>query len=331
MVSAPIDLKPQPLDPVHVRALDADQLGRRPAAGRMQIALVVEPGHARRQRVRANRARLARLLPGSRVDELVVGRLGLALRLPIDRPRWAMVVRRRVFRSGVRVREDAETQFRVFVEDLAFRRLVREMHGKKLLVAKQRFHPMADPAPPARSRILLQDVVAFPRELRQRSGHGPAPYLRLSVQSNPAYCSLTRPRRRSTRSTAASSSSRVSTNSSTPRSPPKSSAYQRSRRGMTSAAPPASMRTEWRTYQIEASSNWTSSCPPSNTRSGGDERPAFPRGRQRGVIARRAVGVEMRRLHGLQRLRQLPVLAGHVFLSQYNTFKGAQGAALRQL
>src|SRR5467141_4992635 len=30
----------------------------------------------------------------------------------------------------------------------------------------------------------------------------------------------------------------------------------------------------------------------------------------------------MRRLHGLQRFRQLPVLAGHVFLSQYNTFKG---------
>jgi len=59
--------------------------------------------------------------------------------------------------------------------------------------------------------------------------------------------------------------------------------------------------------------------------------PALPRSRQRGVIARRAVGVEMRGLHGLQRFRQLPVLAGHVFLSQYNTFKGRQGAALRQL
>src|SRR3989449_8126625 len=53
--SAPIGFKTQPLYPVHVHALDADQLGRRPAAGRMQIALVIEPGHARRELVRAKR------------------------------------------------------------------------------------------------------------------------------------------------------------------------------------------------------------------------------------------------------------------------------------
>src|SRR6267378_3678304 len=169
MVSAPIGFKPQPLDPVHVHALDADQLGRRPAAGRMQIALVIEPGHARGQLVRANRARLARLLRAGRRDELVVGHLGFALRLAVDRPRRAMIVRRRVLSTVVGVREDAEAELGVLVKDVA---------------------------------------------------------------------------------------------------------YQRSSRGTTTTAPPASMRTDWRTYPVEASSNWTSSCPPSNTRSGGDERHA---------------------------------------------------------
>src|SRR2546422_804911 len=274
MVSAPIGFKPQPLDPVHVHALDADQLGRRPAARRMQIALVIEPGHALRQLVRADRARLARLLPAGRRDESVVGHLGFAFRLAVDRPRRAVIVRRRVLRAVVRVREDAEAELRVLIEHLALGRLVGEVRGEKLLVAEQRFHPVADLAPPGRSRILLQDIAALACELLERGGHGSRPYRRLRVQSKLAYRSLTRPRRRSTRSTAASSSSRVSTNSSTPVSPPKSAAYQRSSRGTTTTAPPASMRTERRTYPVEASSNWTSSCPPSNTRSGGDERHA---------------------------------------------------------
>src|SRR5439155_17368214 len=114
----------QPLYLVHVHALDADQLGRRPAAGRMQIALVIEPGHARRQLVRANRARLARLLPAGRRDKLVVGHLGFALRLAVDCPRRAMIVRRRVLRAVVGVREDAEAELGVLVKDVAFRRPV---------------------------------------------------------------------------------------------------------------------------------------------------------------------------------------------------------------
>src|SRR6267143_99330 len=264
----------QPPYLIHVNALDADQPRRRPAAGRMQIALVIEPGHARGQLVRANRARLARLLRAGRRDELVVGHLGFALRLAVDRPRRAMIVRRRILRAVVRVREDAEAELRVLVKEVPFRRLVVQTGLNEAFIQQGSLETRAELAPPGRSRILLENVAAFACELLQRRGNGAAPYLRLSVQSNPAYCSLTRPRRRSTRSTAASSSSRVSTNSSTPLSPPKSAAYQRSSRGMTTTAPPASMRTEWRTYEIEASSNWTSSCPPSNTRSGGDERHA---------------------------------------------------------
>src|SRR5438094_668606 len=85
----------------------------------MQIALVIEPGHARRQLVRANRARLARLLAAGRRDKLVVGHLGFALRLAVDRPRRAMIVRRRVLRAVVGVREDAEAELGVLVKDAA--------------------------------------------------------------------------------------------------------------------------------------------------------------------------------------------------------------------
>src|SRR6267142_3887501 len=161
MVSAPIDLKPQPLDPVHVRTLDADQLGRRPAAGRMQIALVVEPGHARRQLVRANRARLARLLPAGRRDELVVGHLGFALRLAVYRPRRAMIVRRRVLRAVVGVREDAEAELGVLVKDVAFRRLVVQAGLDEAFIEQGGLEARAELAPPGRSRILLQDTAAL--------------------------------------------------------------------------------------------------------------------------------------------------------------------------
>ena len=61
------------------------------------------------------------------------------------------------------------------------------------------------------------------------------------------------------------------------------------------------------------------------------EPPALPRGRESGVVARGAIGVEMCGLHRLQHFRQLPVRVRHVFLSQYNTCKGMKGAAIRQL
>src|SRR5207247_2644112 len=169
---------------VHVKALDADQLGRRPAAGRMQIALVIEPGHARRELVRANRARLARLLPAGRRDKLVVGHLGFASRLAVDGPRRAMIVRRRVLRAVVGVREDAEAELGVLVKDVAVRRLVVQ--------------------------TCLDEAFIQQGSLATRGELGP----------------------------------------------------------------PGRPRTERRTYPVEASSNWTSSCPPSNTRSGGEERHA---------------------------------------------------------
>src|SRR2546422_6030433 len=170
--SAPIGFKTQPLYLVHVHALDADQLGRRPAAGRMQIALVIEPGHARRQLVRANRARLARLLPAGRRDKLVVGHLGFALRLAVDCPRRAMIVRRRVLRAVVGVREDAEAELGVLVKDVAFRRLVVQACLDEAFIQQGSLEMRAELAPPGRPGILPEDVAALACELLKSGCHG---------------------------------------------------------------------------------------------------------------------------------------------------------------
>src|SRR6267378_2251213 len=162
----------QPLYLIHVNALDADQPRWRPAAGRMQIALVIEPGHARGQLVRANRARLARLLRAGRRDELVVGHLGFALRLAVDRPRRAMIVRRRVLSTVVGVREDAEAELGVLVKDVAFRRLLVQAGLDEAFVQQGSLEARAELAPPGRPGILPEDVVALACELLKSGCHG---------------------------------------------------------------------------------------------------------------------------------------------------------------
>src|ERR1043165_7809125 len=65
-------LEAKSLDSVHVRAFQADQLRRAVAPRRVEVALVVEVGRARRELVGAQRLRLARLFRAGRRDELVV-------------------------------------------------------------------------------------------------------------------------------------------------------------------------------------------------------------------------------------------------------------------
>src|SRR3989454_799491 len=196
----------------------------------MQVALVIEPGHARRELVRADRARLARLLPAGRRDESVVGHLGFAFRLAVDRPRRAVIVRRRVLRAVVRVREDAEAELGVLVKDMAFRRLVVQTCLDEAFIQQGSLEMRAELAPPGRSRILLQDIAALACELLERGGHGSRPYRRLRVQSKLAYCSLNPPRPRSTRATPAAAPSPGGTQFPTPPSPPQTPPGQRSRR-----------------------------------------------------------------------------------------------------
>src|SRR5438067_12951081 len=66
-ISHPLEF--QPLDPVHVHAFEADEPGRAFAAGRMQIAFVIEVGGARRELVGSQRLRLSRPLGAGGRDQ----------------------------------------------------------------------------------------------------------------------------------------------------------------------------------------------------------------------------------------------------------------------
>src|SRR5687767_5061214 len=137
----------------------------------MQVAFVVQVHGAGRELVGAQRPRLARLVAAGGRDERIVGHVGLAARLAVDRPRRAVVVRGRVLRALVRVGEDAETHFRVFVQHLALRRGLADLGGDEFRIAQELLEDDADLAPARRARLLLQDFAAVPGELLEGRGH----------------------------------------------------------------------------------------------------------------------------------------------------------------
>src|SRR5687768_17309044 len=174
-------LELEPLDPVHVHSLDADELRRSAAPGRVQVPLVVQIGVARRELVGAQRPRLAGLVLGGGGDQRVVGHLGFPLGLPIDRPGRPVVVRRGFLGAGVVVREDAEAELGILVQHLALGGLLVHRGGNELRVAQQLLQPHADLAPPGGAGLRLEDGVAVEGELLERGGHG---WLLLGKDSN---------------------------------------------------------------------------------------------------------------------------------------------------
>src|SRR6185436_10884770 len=119
------------------------------------------------------------------LDQRVVGHVGLALRLAVDRPRGAVVVRRRGLGALVRVGEDAEAELRILVEDLALRRRVGQVLSDEAAVLQKPLEAAGDLLAPRRAGIGLQDVVAFFRELLESCGHGRPPSLYTIPQGSP--------------------------------------------------------------------------------------------------------------------------------------------------
>ena len=175
------------------------------APRRVQVAFVVEIGGARRELVRAHGARLAGLAFGRGGHQLVVRHLGLARGLAVDRPRRPVVMRRRVLRSLVAVREQAEAEIRVLVEHLALRRGVVEVGVNERPVAQQLLEPHADLAAPGGARLGTQDGAALGRELLEGWRHVAIIFDSASSR-NPGTGASPRPgARRSARPTARSS------------------------------------------------------------------------------------------------------------------------------
>src|SRR5437870_1500732 len=115
-------LEAQALDAVHVHAFEPDQTGGALAAGRMQVALVVQVHRSRSELVSARCFGAARLVGACRRYERIVGHVGLALGLAVDRPRRTVIVGRRILRALVLVGEDAETELAILVDDFSLRR-----------------------------------------------------------------------------------------------------------------------------------------------------------------------------------------------------------------
>jgi hypothetical protein len=83
-----------------------------------------------------------------------------------------MIVRRRVLRAVVGVREDAEAELGVLVKDVAFRRLVVQTGIDEAFIQQGSLEMRAELAPPGRPGILPEDVVALACELLKSGCYG---------------------------------------------------------------------------------------------------------------------------------------------------------------
>src|SRR5579872_5821866 len=160
-----------PLHLLHVLAFDADQPGRAVAPRRVQVALIVEIGRARRQRVVLDPARLAGLSLAGAGDREILGHDRLAARLAVDRPGRAVIVRVAVLGAVVDMAEDAEAELRVLEQHLALGHVVAEVAFDEVLVLQHLLDQPADLLAPFRTGVRLQDAVTFRRKLFETVAH----------------------------------------------------------------------------------------------------------------------------------------------------------------
>src|SRR5262245_4337333 len=112
---------------VHVRTFDPDEACGSLAPRGVKVSLVVDVRHARLECVARREANLPWRVVGGRRHHRPVAHHGLAPGLPVDRPGWAVIVRLTLLGACVVVRQDAEAEHRIFVEDLALRHLVSDV------------------------------------------------------------------------------------------------------------------------------------------------------------------------------------------------------------
>src|SRR5580704_5549978 len=119
----------------------------------MKVALVIDVGHARGQRVAAAQLHRPRLVLARRSKLVPIAHDGLADRLTVDRPGRAMIMRRAFLRAVINMREDAEAVFGILVEDLALGTIGGKMLCDKVRVRTGFLNQSADLLAPFRSGI----------------------------------------------------------------------------------------------------------------------------------------------------------------------------------
>src|SRR5439155_3665345 len=158
-------------DLLEISALDPDQPSRTVAARRMQIALVVEMGDTRRQRIFLDQPHLARLVLAGGLEQLPVAHHRLAPRLTVNCPARAVIVRQALPRAVVDMAQNAEPELRVLVKDLALGHAVVEMRGDEIFVLEHLLNQRADLLAALDPRLLRQDTVTLTGELLESIAH----------------------------------------------------------------------------------------------------------------------------------------------------------------
>src|SRR5262245_6884115 len=125
---------------IEVLALDADQLHRRLALGRMHGADVVKVGVARTHGVGADWLDQGWSQALALLDNAPIRHFGDPDCLPVDGPAGAVVVRAAVCRPVIDMAANAEAEFGVLVEDLArigSRGALPELGPNKVLIGQR--------------------------------------------------------------------------------------------------------------------------------------------------------------------------------------------------
>ena len=112
-----------------------------------------------------------RLVRARRLEQLVVVHLGFTGRLPVDGPRRPVVVRRARLGAAVVVRQDAELELWIFVQDLALRRPVVQVLFHELAVLQHFLQQRADLGAARGPRLGGENVMTGSSKLFERVSH----------------------------------------------------------------------------------------------------------------------------------------------------------------
>src|SRR5215813_2444190 len=132
------EIEAHALDLVEVGAGHPDEAGAVGIVDRMDGAVLIDAGVAGQQAILLDRLELGLAGIGAVVFALPLNHVGVVARLPVDRPRGAVIVRRRYPRLVVDMGEDLEAELRVLVEHLqAARHVVAAVGLDEVAVREQ--------------------------------------------------------------------------------------------------------------------------------------------------------------------------------------------------
>ena len=139
----------------------------------MDGAVLIDAGMSGQQAILLDRLELGLGGIGAVVFALPLDHVGVVARLSVDRPRCAVIVRRRYPRLVVDMGEDLEPELRVLIEQLqAARHLVAAVLLNKVAVREQLLKLLANLLAAIGSAVALENGATIGHELIEVISHG---------------------------------------------------------------------------------------------------------------------------------------------------------------